>query len=66
MLIRGGGPKSGYVSTGFFSGKLLNNRYATIVYLSYTRSYIGSCYLIPHYGQGKYIYLLLDNFSMWI
>ena len=25
MLIRGGGPSSGYVSTGFFGGKYLGN-----------------------------------------
>ena len=25
MLVRGGGPLSGYVSTGFFGGKSINN-----------------------------------------
>jgi hypothetical protein len=27
MLVRGGGPSSGYVSTGFFGGKYLSNSF---------------------------------------
>ena len=33
MLIRGGGPKSGYVSTGFFSGKLLNTTVIQLLFI---------------------------------
>ena len=52
MLIRGGGPSSGYVSTGFFGGKHLVTPLCVeyIFYLFLIRSYIGSYYLIPDYG----------------
>ena len=56
MLVRGGGPSSGYVSTGFFGGKHLVTvmlKPFLFIYISYIRSYIGSYYLIPGYGQGN-------------
>jgi hypothetical protein len=52
MIIRGGGPSSGYVSTGFFSGKF-PSCVENILFYFKIRSYIGSCHLIPHYGHGN-------------
>ena len=60
MLVRGGGPSSGYVSTGFFGGKHLVTvmlKPFLFIYIFYIRSYIGSYYLIPGYGQGIVFFL---------
>ena len=47
MLVRGGGPSSGYVSTGFFGGKYLVILLFSLVltFFSLFRSYFGSCRL---------------------
>ena len=33
MIVRGGGPSSGYVSTGFFSGKYLTPSFSCVEYI---------------------------------
>ena len=52
MVIRDGGPSSGYVSTGFFGGKYLTMPLFPCVefifIFIFIRSYFGSC----HFSRG--------------
>jgi fucose permease len=46
MIVRGGGPLSGYVSTGFFGGKyLVIPSLSSVKYFFKIRSYFGPCRL---------------------
>lgn len=45
MIVRGGGPNSGYVSTGFFGGRYsIFNFYVGLWVINSNRSYFGPCY----------------------
>jgi hypothetical protein len=45
MIVRGGGPLSGYVSTGFFGGKYLVTLCFLVPKIFLIRSYFGTCRL---------------------
>jgi hypothetical protein len=48
MVVRGGGPSSGYVSTGFFGGMYLVTLHFLVLNIFLIRSYFGPC----HLGRG--------------
>ena len=45
MIVRGGGPSSGYVSTGFFGGKHQVTLFFLVLNFFFIRPYFGSCRL---------------------
>ena len=59
LLIRGGGPSSGYVSTGFFGGKLLVS-HCLLVLEHIFRSYFGPCRLSGCDQEGNSINISLS------
>ena len=77
MLVRGGGPSSGYVSTGFFGGKLpLFFFFFFNLILFYLKSglTLGRVILFPITDKVKIIFLslviqranlLMDNTTAW-
>ena len=49
MIVRGGGPTSGYISTGFYSGKCQTSSLSCVEYIFFDRPNFGPC----HLGRGN-------------